>query len=210
MSEAPTEGAVTFSVIVPTRGRRSLRGTLDSIVDQGLQPGDEILVLCNNDGDFGNRARQSLLERASGTHLLFMDDDDQFALGAFDAMRQFAREQPDRVGIFRMRHLDGRVLWRDPVLRRGNISTQMFCVPNIPGRLGSWVEAASERPEGRDYVGDYNFITSTIATQGDPVFRDVVVAHNRSDRRAFARIGNRITAGARALQRRVRAFRTSD
>jgi glycosyltransferase involved in cell wall biosynthesis len=204
------DGAVTFSVIVPTRGRRSLHGTLNSIADQGLQPGDEILVLCSNDGDFGNRARQSLLERASGSHLLFMDDDDQFARGAFDAMRQFAREHPGRVGIFRMRHLDGRVLWRDPVLRRGNVSTQMFCVPNVPDKLGSWIAASPQRPEGRDYVGDYNFITATIEAQGDPMFRDVVVAHNRSDRRAIVRVGNRMTAGARALQRRVRAFRTSD
>ena len=115
---------MTFSVIVPTRGRRSLAATLDSVAEQ-LEPGDELLVRCTRDEDFGNAARRSLIERARGTHLVFIDDDDQLALDALATMRNVAREHPGRVAIFRMRFLGGRLLWRDPVLRERNVSEQV-------------------------------------------------------------------------------------
>jgi glycosyltransferase involved in cell wall biosynthesis len=195
---------VTLSVVVPTRGRGSLAATLASIAEQ-LEPGDELLVLCNDDGDFGNAARQSLLERARGSHVVFMDDDDQYARGAFDAMRRFAREHPGRVGIFRMRFLDGRHLWREPVLRRTNVSTQMFCVPNLPGKLGSWTAAAAEGAS-RPYVADFEFISQTVTLQGDPVFREEVVALIRSDRRPLVRVGQRVAAVVRGAWRRARGL----
>jgi glycosyltransferase involved in cell wall biosynthesis len=191
----------TFSIIVPTRGRRSLRATLDSIVEQ-LEPGDEILVSCSRANDFGDSARQSLVERARGSHLVFIDDDDQFARGAFAAMRSFVREYPDRIGIFRMRYPDGRVLWREPVVRRGNVSTQMFCVPNVPGKLGSWAcTGVRVSRSGRRYdLADYAFIAETIALQEEPVFREEIVAHIRSDRRWLRRLVNRTLAPLLALR----------
>jgi glycosyltransferase involved in cell wall biosynthesis len=193
----------TLSVIVPTQGRRSLPATLASIAEQ-LLPGDEMLVLCSNDNDFGDRARQSLIERARGSHLAFLDDDDQFAYGALAAMRRFAHEYPGRIGIFRIRYRDGRLLWREPVLRRGNVSTQMFCVPNVPGKLGTWASGVLTSKSGRRYnVSDYHFITETVALQGDPVFREEVVAHIRSDRRRRHRIVPRAVASVAALRRRA-------
>jgi len=195
---------VSFSVIVPTAGRRSLVGTLASIAEQ-LEPGDELLLRCSRDGDFGNAARQSLLERASGTHLVFMDDDDQFSKDAFAVMRSFARDHPGRIGIFRMRMRSGRVLWREPTLRRTNVSTQMFCVPNVEGRLGSWTtssESAQERRPG--YLADFRFIAETASLQGEPVFRKEIVAYNRSDRRRTVRGFQRIAFLAGAIGRRAR------
>jgi glycosyltransferase involved in cell wall biosynthesis len=188
---------VTFSVIVPTVGRPSLRTTLASIVEQ-LEPGDEVLVGCNRDGDFGNSARQSLLERARGTHLLFIDDDDQFARGAFTIMRDFARAHPGRIGVFRIRTASGRVLWRDPVLRRNNVSTQMFCIPNLAGKLGSWTVAETlVAPSGRRYdIADFLFLRDTATLQGEPIFDERVVAYLRADRRP----------AVRALQRARRAL----
>jgi glycosyltransferase involved in cell wall biosynthesis len=178
---------VTFSVIVPTRGRRSLAATLDSLAEQ-LEPGDEVLVRCTRDEDFGNAARRSLIERAEGTHLVFIDDDDQLARGALAAMRRVAREHPGRVAIFRMRYLDGRVLWREPVLRERNVSSQMFLVPNVPGKLGTW--------ESPDYprMADWSFISETARLQGEPLFREEVVAHIRSDRRPLPRAAKRLWA----------------
>ena len=187
---------VTFSVIVPTRGRRTILPALESITEQ-LEPGDEVLVRCSRDEDFGNTARQSMIERAKGTHLLFMDDDDQFARGALATMRAFAREHPGRLGIFRMRYLDGRVLWTEPVLRLRNVSSQMLCVPNVPGKLGRWESPEYER------VADYEFVRATAELQGEPIFREEIVAHIRSDRRPLPRALKRVTTPLAELRYRV-------
>ena len=187
---------VTFSVIVPTRGRSTLRGTLASITEQ-LEPGDETIVRCSRDEDFGNQARQSMIERAKGTHLVFMDDDDQFATGALATMRRFAAENPGRIGIFRMRYLDGSVIWAKPVLELRNVSSQMLCIPNVPGKLGRW-----ERP---DYprVADFEFVRGTAELQGEPIFREEIVAHIRSDRRPLGRAAKRVTTPIADLRYRL-------
>ena len=187
---------VTFSVILPTRGRSTLRGTLASITEQ-LEPGDEAVVRCSRDEDFGNKARQSMIERAKGTHLVFMDDDDQFATGALATMRRFAAENPGRIGIFRMRYLDGRVLWNEPVLRLRNVSSQMLCVPNVPGKLGRWESPEYER------IADYEFVRQTAELQGEPIFREEIVAHIRSDRRPLGRLRKRITTPVADLRFRT-------
>jgi glycosyltransferase involved in cell wall biosynthesis len=187
---------VSFSVIVPTRGRSTLRGSLASITEQ-LEPGDEAIVRCSRDEDFGNAARQSMIERAKGTHLLFMDDDDQFATGALATMRRFAAENPGRIGIFRMRFLDGRVLWTDPVLRLRNVSSQMLCVPNVPGKLGRWESPEYER------IADYEFVLATAELQGEPIFREEIVAHIRSHRRPAGRAVKQLTTPLQDLRFRI-------
>ena len=180
-------------MIVPTRGRRSLAATLDSVAEQ-LEPGDESLVRCTRDEDFGNAARQSLVERAGGTHLVFIDDDDQLARGALATMRRVAQEHPCRIAIFRMRHLDGRVLWNEPVLRERNVSSQMLLVPNVPGKLGRW-----ENP-GYARMADWSFISETAELQGEPIFREEIVAHIRSARRPLPRALKRLWAPVAAAR----------
>ena len=186
---------VHFSVIVPTAGRRTLLGSLESIVGQ-LEPGDEVIVLRDSSGDWGHSARNDAMPRAKGTHLLFQDDDDQLANGAIAEMRRFAREQPDRIGIFRMRYLDGRLLWADPELRYKNVGTPTFLIPNVPGKLGRW-----ESDGKRD--GDYCFIEETAALQGDPVFCDHVVAYVRTDRRPVRRLVQRVLEAVSRLRYRA-------
>jgi glycosyltransferase involved in cell wall biosynthesis len=186
-------GDVRFSIIIPTVGRRSLRGTLDSVAEQ-LEPGDEVHVLCSDAGDYGCAARRTMIERAQGTHLLFIDDDDQYAREALSRMRAFAAGAPQRIGVFRMRYDNGLVLWRDPVLRLGNVSTQMLCVPNLGGRLGQWLD------EDNPGHGDFAFLRSTAELQGAPVFRREIVAFYRTDRRITRRCLTRI----RTLPVRIR------
>jgi glycosyltransferase involved in cell wall biosynthesis len=190
------DSPVTLSVIIPTRGRRSLRATLDSVVGQ-LEPGDEILVRCSLDEDFGNSARQSLVERARGTHLVFVDDDDQLATGALTVMRDAAQEHPGRVVVFRMKYLDGRTLWSEPVVRERNVGAPMLLVPNVPGLLGRW-----ENPE-YPRMADFRFLAETVALQGDPAFRPEIVAHVRSDRRPAVRLAKRIWAPLQAARYRL-------
>jgi glycosyltransferase involved in cell wall biosynthesis len=186
---------VHFSVIVPTAGRGTLLGTLESIVGQ-LEPGDEVIVLRDGAGDWGHSARNAAMPRAKGTHLLFQDDDDQYANGAIAEMRRFAREQPDRIGIFRMRYLDGRLLWADPELRYKNVGTPTFLIPNVPGKLGRW-----ESDGKRD--GDYVFIEETVALQGEPVFCDHVVTYVGSDRRPARRQVQRVLEALSRLRYRA-------
>lgn len=178
---------VSFSVIVPTCGRRSLAATLDSIAEQ-LEPGDELLVRCSTNDAFGHGTRQQLMERAHGTHLLFIDDDDQLARGALETMRRVAQDNPRRVAIFRMRYLDGRILWREPILEARNVGTPMFLVPNVPTKLARW-----ENPE-YPRMADWSFISETVALQGEPLFREEIVVHIRSDRRTLPRALKRASA----------------
>lgn len=164
----------TLSIIVPTRGRKTLERTLRSISGQ-LQPGDEVIVLRDETGDSGDSARMSGMERARGSHLAFMDDDDVYRPGALEMMRRFARDHPGRIGIFKMQHPVGTTHWRDgePVLRYANVSTQNFLIPNLPGRLGRWTDRPP-RPGGGVYDGDYAFIDRTVELQGEPLFVDEV------------------------------------
>jgi glycosyltransferase involved in cell wall biosynthesis len=191
-----------LSIIVATQGRKTLKRTLRSISRQ-LEPGDEVLVLCDDSGDAGDTARMKAMPRARGTHLAFIDDDDVYAPGALEKMRRFARENPGRIGIFKMRHAVGTTHWRagEPVLRYANVSTQTFLVPNVPEKLGRW-QAGRHRPGGGEYAGDYVFITETAELQGEPVFVDEVTVHARPVRnplrlllirlRYRARLGTRL------------------
>jgi glycosyltransferase involved in cell wall biosynthesis len=174
----------TFSIIVPTTGRPSLPQTLASIVEQ-LEPGDEVLVVRDDSGDFGDTPRNEAMPRARGTHLLFMDDDDQYARGALATIRRFAEDHPGRIGIFRMRFDHGLVLWRRPALEYGNVSTQLIVVPNVPGKLARWERRG-------DVIGDYVFITETAKLQGEPIFRDEITVYARTDRRVLRRTLTRI------------------
>jgi len=195
----PEPNAVRLSVIVATSGRATLPAALASVASQ-LEPGDELLVRCTRDGDFGCSARRSLIPRARGTHLAFLDDDDTFAHGALAAMRSFATNHPGRIGIFRMRYGDGRMLWTERVLRLGNVSTQVICVPNIPEKLGPW-EAAEP------YNADYAFVRAAVELQGDPIFRKEVVAHVRFDRAAPVHAWRRLRRAPGELRFRL-ALRT--
>jgi glycosyltransferase involved in cell wall biosynthesis len=191
----------TLSIIVPTRGRGTLKRTLRSIAGQ-VQPGDEVLVLRDDTGDSGDSARMSGMERARGSHLAFMDDDDVYAPGALEKMRQFAREQPGRIGIFKMQHPVGTTHWREgePVLRYANVSSQNFLVPNLPGRLGRWTDRPP-RPGGGTYDGDYAFIARTVELQGDPVFVDEVTVLVRPVRNPVRRAWIRLRYRARLRTR---------
>ncbi len=144
---------------------------LASVASQ-IEPGDEVLVVCNDRGDQGDWARNTAIERARGTHLIFLDDDDEYVRGAFEAMRRFASDNPGRIGIFQMQLWNGAVLWTEPVLRYGNVGSPMFVVPNVPGRLGRWDQSRR--------ANDWAFIEETAALQGEPVFCPTIVARIRS------------------------------
>jgi len=203
----------TFSVIVPTVGRRTLSHTLASVAAQ-LEAGDELLVFCNTDGDFGNAARNSGIERARGSHLVFLDDDDEWLPGALARMRRFADANPGRVGIFRFRSEFGEL----PVtadLRTAGSPT--YVVPNIPGKVGRFgptdVTAPGfrkprpgETPESlAERFGDYEFIRTTLELRRDePIWLPQVTTVLRPEKNRWRRLRYRIR-----LRTRLRALTRS-
>jgi glycosyltransferase involved in cell wall biosynthesis len=154
--------------VIPTNGRPSITATLAALTPQ-LEPGDEILIQCNNDRDWGHQARNHAMARCAGSHLDFIDDDDQYLPDALDQIRDWLHVDPDRVHLHAMRYQDdGRELQPEWPLRIGYISTQMIVVPNKPGLLGQW---------GNRYEGDYDFAHTTMQLRGDePILHNHVIA----------------------------------
>lgn len=180
-----------LSIIVPSCGRPTLAAALESIRAQPLWPGDEVLLI--TDGpvpwaarlfrrlglpgrcrqmpparDWGATQRNAGLALARGDYLLFQDDDDVYLPGALAAVRTALREAPGRPHVFRMRYaVTGAVLWHEPVLALGNVSTQMLAVPRRPDLV----------PWDPQHGHDYRFLKANLGLwpDGALVWRPEVV-----------------------------------
>lgn len=199
----------TFTIVVPTVGRASLRAALASVAGQ-LEAGDELIVVCNDDGDFGNSARNSAIERSRGSHIVFLDDDDEYLPGAFDAMREYAGRHPDRVLLFLRRFgMHGNALFG---LTGDSYPASVGGVfPNLPGKVGRFAPASESlmrdlRPrypdEPDEYVavraGDHEFMRSTLELRGDePLCLAVATIVSRPERSRWKRLRYRLRLGSR-------------
>jgi SAM-dependent methyltransferase len=186
---------VRFSIIIPTCGRDTLRRTLESVAANGFVAGDEVLVV--GDGPqpgakaiaesfrdrihtvymetvpkhfWGHPQRNHAMRAAKGTHIVTIDDDDEYLDGALTAMRAAASRHPDLIPVFRMNRKDtDQIVWNEKKVFSGNLGTPLFVVPNIPERLGQW---------GGRYEGDFDFIHSTLQKwpegEGAMVWKDRV------------------------------------
>jgi glycosyltransferase involved in cell wall biosynthesis len=174
---------VTFSIILPTIGRTTLGNTFRSFCDQ-LQPGDEVLIVRDSSNDSGNTARNDAIARARGTHLLFVDDDDEFLPGALAAIRAFAAENPGRIGIFRLHNELEDGPWRRHDLR--DTGSPNYCIPNVPGKVGRFF--CEENPRR----GDIHFIRETVALQGEPLWRPERIVVIRPEKSRWRRLRFRL------------------
>lgn len=190
---APDE--LALSIIIPTLGRRTLRRTLRTIASQGTFA-DDVEVLVVGDGPrpaaraqfeaeaaahqswvylehgpepgWGHSQRMAGLSRARGRYVMFINDDDGYAPGALAAIRTAMDEHPGRIVIFKMDRI-GILYWRRAELRQGDVSVQMYLVPNVPGKLGSMTSPIR-------YESDYDFVVQTVALQGtEPVWREEII-----------------------------------
>jgi len=149
---------VKLSVIVPTCGRPTLKNTITSILPQ-LQEDDQLIIVHDGpnetwiDGTAGQvvvsrtgektanngaSQRDKGMELATGTHLMFCDDDDIFTPDALAAAREAIGRHPQDMLIFQMEYgLDGHKLWSVPLYELCNVGTPMFVVPNLR-LLPSW------------------------------------------------------------------------
>lgn len=214
---------VRLSIIIPTPGRPTLDLAIASATHQ-MGPGDELLVVFDNSGDWGITPRNRALEAATGTHITFLDDDDVYLPGALDAIRQFAREHPGRIGIFQMnRGLYGTVcIDPDPTLQA--IASGMLVVPNVPGKVGRYGPVPgvpSDDKQRGDYpeyerdlvsalgsraerLGDYRFIVETVALQDEPIWCPIVIQDVRPEPSRFKRARYRLKLRTR-LKRAIGA-----
>ena len=190
---------VKFSIIVPTCGRPSLYATLVSIIRAGALEIDQVIVAADGPQpeavrivstlsgrlpvryietaqtkNSGNHQRNEAMDFATGTHLLFLDDDDTYVDLALAKIRTHVAQVFERVYLFKMKGLAKRlfydVLWTEKVLRMGNVGTPMACVPNITS-LPRW---------GKDYWADFGFIQGAVSAIGrEPVWVDEVIAEIR-------------------------------
>ncbi len=143
----------SLSIIIPTIGRPSLLAAVDSVWVQ-LADGDEVLVVFDDafyeadaenlpfprgvmtfpctgcqHNDFGATARNVGLMLARGSHIVWLDDDDQLEPGALDAIRRGIASTPGALHIFRMVQPSGRVLWRRREIESNNVGTPMLVAP---------------------------------------------------------------------------------
>lgn len=171
-----------LSVIIPTIGRPTLERTLQSIRSQRSADDVEILIVgdshngtwakqladlslmaarsdalyVDHDGGqhcWGHPQRQYGAELADGEWLAFLQDDDVYAHGAFDAIEAGTRGQDALCPVlFRATVPAGIVVWMEPVIRENNIDANCIVTPNRPKQIGRW---------GHRYAGDFDFVQST-------------------------------------------------
>lgn len=191
-----------LSIIVPTLDRASLKQTLQSIRPQ-LAEGDEVLVI--GDGRvptpdqlvlpaprdvwflatpatrcWGNAQRDKGMEIATGTHLLFIDDDDAYEPDALANVRRALEANADVAHIFRIRFGPGHPagplgadhppIWIDQSLRSSNIATPMVVLPNRPD-LPRWADG-----DDADQLSDFVFIRRAVSRVGGAVWHEPVIA----------------------------------
>ena len=156
-----------LTIIVPTAGTRAgtLVRTLASIAPQ-LEPGDEVMVACNSDANYGDRAIDRCQAKADGDVVLFCDDDDVYLDGALRRIRAWVDANPGRIGLFRRAFNNGSRQWRLPEMTRGNIQRMCIVLPNVPGKMPTWTGCESEMFIARDAAElqgtDYVFVDDVI------------------------------------------------
>lgn len=183
------------SIIIPTIGRPTLGGLLDSIPND---PAIEVIVVGDSHGHhfdaeiltarnryltphcywhehdggkhaWGHAQRNYGMRAATGTWLIFSQDDNIFAPDAFDLIREAIEKQPyPRPLLFRIMTWQAGIVWKTPRLVLGDIDADCIVVPNIPDKLGHW---------GDRYNGDFDFIQSTYNLWwGDVAWRPELIA----------------------------------
>lgn len=200
-----TRKAAKLSVIIATCGRKRLSRALESLVLAGLKPTDEVIVVGDGPQPVARKIAENFpkslsiryfehgptrmvgaaqknfaIKNATGTHLMFLDDDDESAPDAIAAVRGAAEANPGRILIFKeeskSKWQPWGVIWKGREISLGNVGTQGIVVPNIRGRLGTW-------PDRRG--SDYHFLRSTLnlypERDGAVVWIDRIIAYLFSD-----------------------------
>ena len=188
---------------MPTVGRPSLYAAIASVVDaledddelivvgdgrqdhaadvvESFQPANIVYIEASMDGSvYGNAQRTAGMGIATGSHLLFLDDDDCYIYGALDTIRDNinASLSDGAAHIFKARwglghHWHG-TLWADQEVRESNIATPMCVLPNRPYSR-SWMDCNDRGRNG--ITSDYGFLSAAIGECDGVEWHDALVA----------------------------------
>ena len=174
----------TISIIIPTKGRETLRDTISSLREAGLGINDEVIVVGDGEtplarsvmsgiqdarfhyfeygptGNYGNSQRDFAIFRASKDFLVFLDDDDAISKDGFKELRRCLAQGPGQPHCFRWQAGPNSTLGPpvpDHWLGSWTVGGAMFVPPNKPGKLGVWCG-----PYGNAGGQDAFFILNTI------------------------------------------------
>lgn len=165
----------TIGVVIATPGRRSILRTMYSILMQGLEPGDDVIIV--GDGhhqptadlvtmmgppfryvattrtrDWGHSQVNYGIEHVKGDYVVIQDDDDIFLPRAFDEMRLIiSKLESPRPIIGRVKTPYLGILWTGP--RVEPLDGHCLVIPNDKKKLGYF---------GLEYAGDQKWLATNI------------------------------------------------
>lgn len=173
----------TLCILIPTVARPELARMLQSVREQDLRPGDEVLLVSDDrhdvaaaywaaaglpgrhvplsDGphrDWGHTPRNRSMSLARADYLIHADDDDVFLPGAAARIRAAAAAHPRDFHVFPfIRHRDRHLVGSEGVIAHGLVGTPNLVHPRVAAH-GEW---------GSVHGGDFQFIASTVARNPD-------------------------------------------
>jgi len=119
-------------------------------------------------GDWGQQQRNVGMTLATGSWLVFSQDDQIFEAGADLPLAELDLETKPQ--LFRLRKWapsSEALVWRERgVFRPNMVDGDCMVVPNVPARLGQW---------GAGYCGDWDFLRDTADLWGGVEWRDEVL-----------------------------------
>ena len=169
-----------LSIIIPTRGRLSLKNTIASIWRDADPKDVEVIVAVDTHGPlledidaiaeewgatvlehdaghhcWGHCQINAAMAEAQGAYLAFMDDDDEYVEGGVDTILNAIELMSTPLLPIMPQFLAhwGEVIWPEPRIVEQRIGGHCIVAPNIPEKLGQWTCR---------YEGDYDFIAATL------------------------------------------------
>lgn len=196
----------TFTVLIGSIGRPSLRHTLDSIARQARVPGDQVIVTIDS-FEHGDRPDVQALVRSygagfdvcaydagyhwygveqinfalrtaqiTGSHVFTLGDDDVFVDGAYSTLRPLCDAEPLRPILYRFLSPWREVLWDEPRMQRSRISGCCIAAPRA---------FVGPMPTRRYVEHDFDWMQDILAASGrEPLWLDRTLVIARPDPRA--------------------------
>lgn len=187
---------MNLSIIIPTTGRGTLYGLVNSLLTQ-MEFLDEVIVVCDGMAAYdevneiglpdrddklrivytklthngGNHQRNAGMMLAQGSHLAFLDDDDAISTNYIKRIKDGIMDE-NAIHLFRMKHSlpEIGIIWKEKEIKHCNVSTQMVIVPNDRYKLVFWVEGV--------YESDLYFISSCAKHFKDVVWHEEIIAYH--------------------------------